>query len=49
MTWSVWMQMQDKTGGWSRIAGGLTKEDAERFAGAMVFPARAMPDTSSND
>lgn len=45
MTYSIWMKMPlDDGGGWSRIAGGLSQEDAERFAAAMLFPARAMPD-----
>lgn len=45
--WSVWMLMPDKASGWSRVAGGLAQEDAERFAAAMLFPARAMPDDQS--
>jgi hypothetical protein len=31
-------------GGWSRVAGGLSQEDADRLVVAMLFPARAMPD-----
>jgi hypothetical protein len=48
MTWSVWMKMPlENGGGFSRVAGDLSKEDAERFAAAMLFPARAMPDEES--
>ena len=49
MTWSVWMLMPDKVSGWSRIAGGLLETDAVRFAEAMLFPARAMPDETSDE
>lgn len=30
--------------GWSRVAGGLSEDDANRLVTAMLFPARAMPD-----
>ena len=45
--WSVWMLFPGEAGGgWSRIAGGLTQADAEKFAAALLFQGRAMPDLS---
>lgn len=43
MTYSVWMKVP-ATAGWSRIVGGLSKEDAEWLADKMLFEVRAMPD-----
>ena len=43
MTWSIWLLMPNNVG-YSRVAGNLSREDAEKFAAAMLFPARAMPD-----
>lgn len=36
-------------GGWSRVAAGLSQEDADRLVVAMLFPARAMPDEEKSD
>jgi hypothetical protein len=38
------MPVPKNAGGWSRIATGLTQEEAERFAACCVWRARAMPD-----
>lgn len=46
-TWSIWMQVP-ATGGWSRVAGDLSKEDAERLTAAMLFEARVMPDKTED-
>lgn len=44
MTWCIWMKVP-ATEGWSRVAAGMSQEDAERFAKVLLFPARAMPDS----
>jgi len=51
MTWCVWSKIpragQASAGrkeGWSRVAGGLTQDEAQWFAEKIFFQARAMPD-----
>lgn len=48
MTWSIWLKMPN-TEGWSRVAGGLSKDDADLLVSAMLFPARTMPDATSDE
>lgn len=47
MTYSIWMKMPDKDGGWSRVAGPLSKEDAEKLAAAFLFPVHVDPDAEA--
>lgn len=42
-TYSIWLLLPNNVG-WSRVAGGLSKDEADRLVVAMLFPARAMPD-----
>lgn len=52
-TYCVWarvprrnLSMPGKQDGWSRVAGGLTREEAEWFADTIFFQARAMADAT---
>ena len=51
MTYSVWMLIPstDAKRPWSRIAGGLQQEDAERFQKSLFFESRVMPDQPSEN
>jgi hypothetical protein len=46
-TYCIWMQVP-AANGYSRIASGLTKDDAERFADALLFRGRAMPEATED-
>lgn len=51
MTYSVWMRVphEGSRDGWSRVAGGLEKAQAEWMSEALFFDARAMPDQPTAD
>lgn len=48
MTYSIWMLLPNNVG-WSRVAAGLSQEDADRLVVTKLFPARAMPDEEKSD
>lgn len=42
--WCVWMRFVHKNHlGWGLVAHELTQDEAERMAGQLLQPARAMP------
>lgn len=47
--WCIWVRLPSPTGkaaqdGWSRIATGMTQEQAEWMASVIFFPVQAMPE-----
>lgn len=49
VTYTVWSKVstQGRPHGWSRMTGGLTKEQAEWYAEVSYFQSTAMPDSET--